>query len=133
MPSSCGVRCVLRRAPILAVSRESHRGLQRRVEAGGVEGLPARGSSDWSDHDQPDAGVEDPEVIGVGGDDPLGCSTGAHHHVGIDDIGGTAGGEETADVDGVDAIELDHIARRLADQPSKACLSFGSADCLGER
>jgi hypothetical protein len=48
--------------------------------------------------------VEAAPVVGIGRDHPLVRTTCAHDHVRIDDVGGATGGEQPADVGGVDAV-----------------------------
>lgn len=48
----------------------------------------------------------------------------ADHDVGVDDVGGTAGGEQSTDVGGIDTLHGDDVRRGLADQPGEAGLQF---------
>lgn len=58
--------------------------------------------------DDLDFGIELPNVVGIRSHDSLACAAGAHHDMGIGDVGGAAGGEQTADTDGVRPVQWHH-------------------------
>jgi hypothetical protein len=73
------------------------------------------------------------EIVGVGGDHSLACSTGTYDHVRVDDVGRAARGEKPANVRSVDAVEGDDIGCGLTYQASKSHLAFWPANGLGQR
>lgn len=76
--------------------------------------------------------VEPTKIIGVCRDDLLATASSADHDVGVSDVGGTAGGEKSPDVGGIDTIEGDDVRGGLANQPGQAGLPFWSADRLSQ-
>lgn len=52
--------------------------------------------------------------------------------MGVGNVGGTTGCEQSPGVGGIDTIEEDDIRLRLADQPGEAGLPFRSADRLSQ-
>ena len=79
-----------------------------------------------------DLGIESAKITGVRGDHPLTASAPADHHMGIDDVGGSAGRKKSPHVGGIDPVEGDDRCRGLADQSSKPYLAFGSANRLSQ-
>lgn len=75
---------------------------------------------DRSDRDEFEVGIETVQILRIAGDDPLATTSGADHDMSVGDICGTAGGEQSPDVGGVDPIQGDDVGLGLTDQPGEA-------------
>jgi hypothetical protein len=77
-----------------------------RAPATHIDGAARAGPSDC---DQPDGWVKKTEIARIGGDNLLPRTARADHHVGIDDVSCSAGGEQPADIGRVHPAEIDNV------------------------
>jgi hypothetical protein len=85
-----------------------------------------------SDRHQAEGWIESSKIIRIGSDGLLKGSASADHHVGIHDIGCTAGRKESAHVGGVNPVERYYVGGWLPEQPGQTNLALGLADSLSQ-